>query len=315
MLYNDKLKKEFIEYLVAQGNSLTIESVANRYFSTASVYEQSLNKDLTNFSMQEIIGLYKYVCTSSLEVLMQMNSLFNRYTYYCKDIGFIDDNMNHFEEVSYDTMKLCINAVKVSGSIISRKDLIRLSKGFLNASDSFLCLAIFEGLSGTGFSDLINLEISHFKNHKVYLDSGRVLDVSSELEDFAEESAQTYEFRSPKLTSNLYYNKNDNRILKDLCNTRTTNITEDRGRINLVHKLTRLRQRTECDALTYGHLTESGRIHMIKTFMKQDKEDNPRKVMSAHRDEITTRYNRIASYNRYLLKYSDYLINNSKISI
>ena len=107
-MYNDSLKKEFINIVAAQCSNKNIEDVARRYFTTASVYEESIGKDLANFSMAEIIGLYKYVCTSSLEVIMQMNSLFNRYTYYCKSIGFIDDGMNHFEEISYDTMKLCI---------------------------------------------------------------------------------------------------------------------------------------------------------------------------------------------------------------
>ena len=292
--------------LVEEGNNKNIEHVAPRYFNTAEGYEKSLDKDLSNFSIAEIIGLYKYVCTYSLEVLMQLNSLYKRYTYYCKDIGFVEDGINHYEEVTNEIMLNCTTNRKNNGSIISRDDLIKEINGFPNPSDSFLLLAIFEGLAGTGMSDLVDIKLSQFKGNIVHLASGRELTVSKELLHFAQESAITFDYHY-KDAKNLYYiDDNESIILKELCNVRESRKTLDRKNINLVRKLARLRNRNEHNAFTYGHLVESGRINMIQNFMREDNETDVRRCMSNHRNEITTRYGRIVSYNRYLLKYSEF---------
>ncbi len=305
-MYNEEIKQEFIKESVKQGNSMTIDKVATRYFKTVSSYEEGLEKDLSNFTIVEIIGMYKYVCTYSLEVIMQMQSIFKRYTYYCKDIGFVNDGINHYEEVTYDMMKSCTNQKRVNDSIITRKELISLCNKMPNVSDSFLLLAIFEGLSGTGMEDLINLNISQFKGNKVHLESGRVLTVSDELIKYAEESSETYNFYSADARNKLYYKETDDRILKALCNTKDYDPDSDRGRINLVNKLTRLRKRYERDCLTYSHLIESGRIHLVQKYMEEDHASDIRKCMYDHKDELDLRYGKISSYNRYLLKYSEY---------
>lgn len=304
-MYNEEIKNEFIDYAVKEGTSQNIQVVARRYFTTVEAYEQSIDKDLANFTITEIIGMFKYVCTCSLEVIMQMTSLFSRYTYYCKENGFVADGINHYDEVTYDVMKACTNTKRINDSIISRKDLLKLANTLPNPSDRFLILAIFEGLSGKGMSDLITLELSQFKNGKVHLASGRVLTISKELLSFAEESAATYEYYSDK-AYNMYYKADDTRILKDFCNTKEDTELDDRGRVNLMNKLARLRRRNENNALTHGHLVQSGRIHMIQTFMKEDKTKDLRKCLSDHKDEITIRYNKITSQNRFIVKYSDY---------
>lgn len=307
-MFNEEIKNQFIKLLIEEGNSQIIDEVAPRYFGHVEGYEQELNKDLSNFSIREIIGMFKYVCTASVETLMQLNSLFKRYTYYCKEMGYLtNDGINHYEEATLDTLLSCTNTHKKIDSIISRKELLSIARKCRNVSDSFLLIAIFEGLAGPKMSDIVNLELPQFRNGKVYLESGRILSVSDELVEFAKESADTYSYESVTYT-NLYYRKDDPRILKSLCNTRKNTKTDDRDRINLCRKLSRIKMDFECNAITYGHLIDSGRIDMVKSLMKMDKQEDPRVCIRSHKEELELRYGNMAAVGRFLLKYQDYFI-------
>lgn len=307
-MYDDYgFKSDFIKLIDEQGINKVFTVRATIFFNAAEETERAYNKDLCDFNITQIIALYKNQYTASLETLLNMTSVFKRYTYYCIDNNRVADGINHYEEITNEIAYTCLNPILNNDKIISRAELLKQISGLANASEKFLALATFEGLSKDSYSDLVNLTTRDFKRLTVKLPSGRNLKVSKELYNYAVESENEYTYSNSngdRLTT-IKFKQNDHRILKDLHNVYS--FDEKRYKINLSKKLARLNKKFDSKAFTYGHLIDSGRIDLIKQFMAEDKSNDPRKTILEHKDEITERYGPIVSANRFVLKYEKYL--------
>lgn len=308
-MYNEELKQGFIQTMVKTGINKTIETAATQYFKQAEPVEETMNKDLCDFNINEILGLLKHFCTPSMETLMMGVSMFRRYTYYCIEQNIVQDGLNHYEEVTNEMYLDCVNRSLSEDKIISREDLMRQVNFLDNPVEKFVLLAVFEGLGGTGCMDLVDIKLEQFKNNKVTLRSGRVLTVPKELIEIAEESANEYFYYPPNVTNVKYEKvrfKDEPGIIKSLYNVKADS-TDRRKAYNIVNKLRRISDREGSKAFLNGHLVESGRIDLIKRTMVDNKEEDPRRAMRMCKDEMKVRYGEIQAVGRWLMKYEKYL--------
>lgn len=308
-MYNEDFKRDYIQTMVNTGINKTIEAAATQYFKQAEPVEEALQKDLSNFNINEILGLLKHFCTSSMETLMMGTSMFRRYTYYCIEQNMVQDGLNHYEEVTNEMYLDCINKSLSEDKIISRKELMKQVHLLENPVEQFVLFAVFEGLGGTGCMDLVDIQLGQFSNNTVTLKSGRVLTIPKELYDIAETSANEYFYYPPNATSEKYEKvkfKDEPGIIKSLFNVKADS-SDQRKAYNIVNKLRRMSVREGSKAYLNGHLVESGRIDLIKRTMAENKEEDPRKAMRICKDEMKIRYGEIQAVGRWLLKYGKYL--------
>lgn len=308
-MYNEKIKQTFIKTMVKTGINKTIEAAATQYFKQAEPVEDALQKDLSNFNINEILGMLKHFCTPSMETLMMGTSIFRRYTYYCMEQNLVHDGLNHYEEVTNEMYLDCVNKSLAEDKIITRKELLKQVRLLENPAEKFVVYAVFEGLGGTGCMDLVDIQLEQFKEDKVTLKSGRVLTVPEELVDIAKESSEEYFYYPPNATSEKYERvkyKDEPGIIKSLYNVKSDS-SERRKAYNIVNKLRRISDREGSKAFLNGHLVESGRIDLIKRTMTDLKETDPRKAMRLCKDEMKIRYGEIQAVGRWLLKYEKYL--------
>ena len=106
------------------------------------------------------------------------------------------DCQNHFAEIPSSSLINYINALALKKSIITRKTLYELIDNIINPSDAFIMLALFEGIEGENYCELVNLKMSDFNGNKVKLCTGRELTISSKLVALAEESNIEMEYCS-----------------------------------------------------------------------------------------------------------------------
>lgn len=307
-MYDDYgLKKDFINKMMDTKINKTFERAATNMFNAAERLEKTYEKDLCDFNITQIIALYKVQLTSSLEYLLNMNSVFKRYTYYCIDINRVKDGINHYEEVTTELANSCLCKILVDDKIVTREQLLSTINKLINPSDKFLLLATFEGLATGGHADMCNLELTQFKKNKVHLESGRVLSVSKELCNLAIESSEEYFYYSTLGLSDKAYpfKKDDTRVMKRLYNTVNDSLINYR-RV-AYSKYARINTLFDSKAYTYGHLIESGRIDLIKRTMKDKDIPDPRKAMAACKEELALRYGEIQAVGRFLTKYGKYL--------
>ena len=303
-MYNEEIKKGYLEDSLDRNPNLEI--LGTRAFNQVEYYEEELGKDCCNFTINEIIIYYQRRCSTSIDTLNTLNSIFKQYTNWCMQRNMIDDGQNHYNEINLDVLNNCLNYGMVNDKIISRDDLLHVVRDFLNASDKALLLAIFEGVCGENMCDLVNLNVNDIKVKKgkyiVNLYSGGQLDISKELYNFCVESQDCYTHYliNHDFIYEREYNPEDRGVFKMLIASNAGNI----NRKSLYNKLVRIKKELNLNYLTTHTLIESGRIHMIKNIMDETGQSLDDVLASKATEE---RYGRLSSYTHWKRKYAEYI--------
>ncbi|MDO4975508.1 MAG: hypothetical protein Q4E61_04260, partial [Alphaproteobacteria bacterium] len=192
-MYNEQIKQRYLDEIIQeQTNAPLIKG----YFIETEKMEMQFGKDLYDFTPKEIIQYYKYVSTSSIQFLVLLNSIFSRYTSWAIANNMVKTSQNYYETITRDVLLSCINIRDLNNKIITKSQLNNAIKALYNPSDKFLMQALFEGIKGRGFEDLINVKLSDFnkENKTLKLYSGKTMSVSDELIRYAIQSEDDYEY-------------------------------------------------------------------------------------------------------------------------
>ena len=174
--YNDELKRQYI----AEKTSET--KIANNYldilFAYSSEFENKLGKDICNFTVDEILTLYKASNRKSSESLAVMNSILNQYTIWCLKRNLVMDSQNHFSNITKDLYSTCVNKMYQKMTYVSKEVVYGWLNSIVNYCDRYLILGLYEGISGDNFTEIINLKYSDIVDGKAHLCTGRAKPVS-----------------------------------------------------------------------------------------------------------------------------------------
>ena len=185
-MYNETIKTRYIQEKESTTNMPN--GYLTRMFNRAESFESKLDKDISNFTVYEIEDFYKTLNFKSVGYLTVLHSHLSLYTQWCLQQNLVLDFQNHFAEIPSYTLISYINMLALKKSIITRKMLYELMDDIINPSDAFIMLALFEGIEGENYCELVNLKMSDFNGNKVKLCTGRELTVSSKLVTLAEKS-------------------------------------------------------------------------------------------------------------------------------
>ena len=317
-MYNKELKMQYIED--NKDRNLTLEKNMIRFFNSIEKYEGYLNKDLSCFTMEEILDYYKSLGITSLESLMVMNSQFKLYTSYCQGKGIVNDGQNHYMELTTDLFMSCVNTALVNKKIITREQLISLAREQENPGDRFLLYALFEGIGGKRLIEISSFEKENIQKNKkaAKLCTGIIVSVTDEFIESVEEACEEY----------IYYTRNkdfdiierkfkpyDSRPFKSLANA----VKDDDRYQQIYGRIQRIKkENNDSPAITIAGLQESGRIQMIKDYgvdynvvtddgVKINIDIKYRNCILQNKKEIENKYGQIMSVTRYVEKYSEYL--------
>ena len=300
--YNHEQKERYFESREKKYRS--IRTVGRVFFNTTKAFEESLDKDCSNFTSKEILNMYSACVTRSWEQLLNFNSQLKIYTSWCMMEGLVKDNQNHYEELDKYDLYNCLNLGLKKTMIVSRKELEKAVLDFPNPSDQFLVLALFEGLGGQRYKDFMGLMPSQFVDDKVILQD-RELTVSPLLKAKALESAEEYDKYSHEGKKRVGYNKNDPSIIKD-----SSNAIDADGVKNHIRKIQRRAKEIEKEygkAYSCVGLKNSGRIDMLRRLMEEDNSSDPRETYDKHKDEIEYRYGKLQRIFRWLEENEEFL--------
>lgn len=187
-MFNSEIKGRYI--VEKEKTTVVPDNFFNRIFSKSEPFEKSLNKDICNFTVSEIVDFYKIINTSSIHSLNVINSALSLYTQWCLSESLVLDGQNHFSEISQEQYESMINIALKTKKIFSRKDVLNWVEELFNPSDGFLILGLFEGICGIRHREFYELKYSDFANGRVKLNSGRTIPVSDKLISLAEESVK-----------------------------------------------------------------------------------------------------------------------------
>lgn len=308
-MYNEDIKKRYI--VEKESTTCTPKGYLTRQFNKTEEFEVRLNKDISCFTVYEIIDLYKTLNSSSIESLTVLNSHFALYTDWCLKQNMIPDCQNHFMEITPDILHSCVNTIALKKSIVTRETLYQWFNELENPSDAFIMLALFEGIKGKEFCEIVNLKMSDFSGNKVKLCTGREVVVSNKLVELARKTYETLEYYAVKAGSlKTYHLEDEGYIIKNYHNCESSVDDFQKGR-RIYRKLLRgFEYLGVAEWMKPNSLVESGKIEYINVRSRELGMSGKEFIYSEHASEIEYRYEYDMKRLRapYYKKFGEYLI-------
>lgn len=305
--YNPELKIQYIEEkskeVIISNNYLECQ------FNKTCKFEEELNKDLSNFTVYEIVEYYKMLNISSFDTLFVMNSQFSMYTQWCLQKSLVKDNQNHFLEMTLEHLKDCLNKALVNMKIVTRETILNWTDQLPNPKDQFVLLGLFEGLKGKDFCELSKLRPENIKGNIATLCTGREIKLSDRL----------LKIISDCIVEDKYYSISGNGtkvmplvdkgfVIKDYPNARGDVSDFQLGR-KIYNSITRILNYFDVlNFMTANSIAESGKLHMIKERAKELSLSCKDYIYSKHIEEVEKKFNSKIVRSIFWLKYEDYLV-------
>ena len=304
-MYNYAQKSRFINFKTSE--SSYTEEMLSVIFRRTEEFEIEYNKDICNFSVNEIIDMYKQMNIVSVDRLKSYHCILNFYAVWCLNERLINDNQNHFSEISGSILNNFTNKFALNSKIITREQLLQIISQIVNPRDQFTMIALFEVGKSKDFQELINLEMADIKNNEILFPSGRKAKVSDKFIEYAAKANETLEYIGP--AGKVVPLIENGKIIKKSKNTYNDSDFNEGRRI--YYSLKRIVDLLGLSKwITPNALVESGKIHMIKELAKQHNITPEEVVMRVDLlAEVENQYSCFMHKSRqsFIKKYKEYL--------
>ena len=305
-MFNQEQKERYIN--AKEETTIVANNYLKRLFNYMEKYEEEKQKDLSQFTAFEIMECYKLFNLRSFDALNVRNSAYSLYTQWCLEQNLVPDGQNHYLKVYMEAINSCLNKMAMDNSIISREELISLSRILPNARDKFVILYFFEVGRNKDYSDLTNLRMEDFdiENQTVTL-SDRTVFVSRELINLAEESIVEDQYIPLKFGSSriLPYIPSDT-VVRFVPPARQFS-EFSKGR-KIYHLMVRVLDYIGIGKWhTINTIIESGKIHMVNTKAKE-RGITGEEYINQYLFEVEHQYGCNIIPSIFKRKYQDYLI-------
>lgn len=302
-IYNPDIKAMFIDWIDL---SKYPPRWWERVFEKTYILENKYNKDLANFTTEQIIEFYKFLDVNSLESLMVYNINLIKYGNWALGEHIIVDGQNHFLEINNEHLAACINTLELGKSILTYKELRQLMGQLYNDQDRFIFFCLFEGIKGKDYAEILALKMSDINGNQVQL-IDRTITVSDDFVAIAKEADKELEYitltqRPIELIPSLT-------IYKEKFNSRGI----DPGRTIYSTLVRGIQMAGATSAITTSSIYNSGLIHYLNKLATDQKvsvetllEDMKYRTMV---QPILDKYRfNINIKKRFMLKYKEYLV-------
>ena len=305
--YNEDLKKR---YLNEKEENLSITSnYIDVQFRKVSETECELDKDVSNWTVYEIIEYYKLLNVTSFESLMCLNSIFSQYTQFCLENSLVRDNQNHFLECTKEVLLGCLNKAILNKKMVDRSTVLKWVDEFPNPKDQFVLLSLFEYGKSKDFKDIVYASQDNVNDDNTLKLTDRTVNISNKLIEI---------IRSCKM-EDTYYSISGNGtktmplidygyIVKSYPNQNMGASDFQKGR-NIYIACQRI-----FDYLGIGEwmspnsVSEAGKLYMIKERAKELNITPMQYLYSEHICEVEKQFGCNITRSVYGKKYNEYLV-------
>lgn len=184
-MYNENIKNRYIEN--KESEVIVPKGYLQNCFKKSEPFEEELGKDISNFTAYEINNFFKTLNISSYESLLVLCNSFQQYTQWCLQQNLVKDSQNHFLEFDKDDLIACLNKIAMQNKIIPKETIYRWCNELVNYGDSFAIIALFEGLKGKNYCEIVNAKIEDLNTKKKTFKTctGRIIPVSDKFIELA----------------------------------------------------------------------------------------------------------------------------------
>lgn len=198
-MYNEELKNSFLQSLSDQGKSRYIIRNAKNAFNRSEALEKHFDKDIYDFSIDEIRQLYKSFEFGSLSSLTSINYQYIYYVNYCVEHGIC--NQNVFDAVKRVDIKDCVKQIYYDEMAMTR-----MESALVNPCDKFILLAPYYGFSTDyDYKDFALLNKKSFNKRRsvITLWDGREIKCTPDMIEIGLKTFDTYKYYQAKGGTNI----------------------------------------------------------------------------------------------------------------
>lgn len=286
-MYQNEMKEGFIkDYMRSR---VVAKTSLYSLFRKVEPYEESFDKDCSQFTKEEVLHIYKEFKAKSVYVLMNYNTILKAYCAWRKHYYGLE-NQIAYEEITIDLLKPFV--AQSANSILSREEITDIEDQAYNWTDKAIIECLWEGLSGNSMRDLVGIEkemINH-ESKQLHLPDGRVFDLTNRLYELLMNAFNETEYicygqalKVKKLEGvGKLYKERDNAYAMD---------SDDKFFRWVYRKMMNLRTHVGIPGLTMKNITISGMCYYLREGMDQTGLDLKAFLRTEMGEKLMDKYN------------------------
>ncbi|WP_137743353.1 tyrosine-type recombinase/integrase [Robertmurraya siralis] len=153
-MYNMEIKEEFLRSQYSEDTA----KIARYVFYYSYLIEKTLNKDVFEFTIDELGSVIANSNPTSIVVARSRGSIISQYLNWAYDNNYRVSNINPLQNITDDWYSQFID--KNIKQFISIKELNEIVSGLVNYQDKIIPVLLFHGVYGTQSSEIRNLKLS-----------------------------------------------------------------------------------------------------------------------------------------------------------
>ena len=293
-MYNADRKLQFLK---ERKSEVELSPNTEIWFESMEYFEKEYDRDICEWTSTEIIRYMKYMSTPRIQTLVIFKGSMSIYTDWCITNRLVNDNQNHFAELTTETLCQCIDFTKLRTLILTREELLENIRTLNNYSDQFIYLGLFEGVNA---QNLINVGVTDLNGNELRLHDGRTITISNELHNIILTAAEETTWISTKKRQREYDYIPSDKIIRSINvkNPQTNMMLLLGGRFR-----SGLNYMGLPSEISRKDIMESGRLDFIRMIMTERNLSLDDVLHSDIRNIIETRYGKIQNTITYVNTY------------
>ena len=267
LYYNEEAKAQFIkDYMRSR---IVAATSLSAIFNKTAPFEEKLNKDCSQFTLEEILKMYRQFGAKSTRVLENYNVYLKNYTAYRLFHKQITGE-NDYQDINKELIKQCIDP-KIQNQLLTREQLDDIEDELFNYSDKAIIEALWHGISGKSMRDLVSLERKMFSEDKLSLifPDGRIIPISKKLSEFLDKAFNETEYLCYGSTIRVEKLIGFDTLYKERSNAHASPSADVYFRW-VYRRVQNYRKQFDMPMLTMKNIQASGLLHKIQEGMQQN---------------------------------------------
>lgn len=237
-------------------------------FRKIEPYEESLGKDVSEFTKDEAIKMYKMFKSRSIYSLMNDNTILKNYYAWRKYYHGVK-NESVYDSITIEDLQPCVD--KKASRLLSLNEIIEIEDQLLNYTDSAIVQCLFEGISGYSMRDItdLNIDMLNKNNSCLIFPDGRIFNISGRLCDLLEKAFLEDVYICYGETLKTKQLIGTGKLFKERDNVHAADSDDKRFRA-VYRKIQVIREHVGIKELTMKNIAASGMAHYLKKRIKED---------------------------------------------
>lgn len=309
-------EREVEEFLSEYGRSrVIIEATVRASLNRALEFEQKFQKPFYEFTVDEILEMYKSMHAISDRSLQNTNLTLKHASKWMADKKKLNKK-SPYEDVTKELMQSCVDTTKKKNMILTKDDLEEIQGQLLNWTDKGILQMLFLGAGSNWLKELTFFDVSQVsrKEGLIYFRTGKTIPITEEDYELIKNACAEEELisfgetsRISKVKSYGFYKQRFNA----LSDNGDPNDEQDRERrFRFTQRRLLLISKDIGVQLTSGGIQTGGLLHHLKQGVEESGLTFREYVKTKEAGELARRYDILTSlYSQILIdKFEEYFL-------